>query len=324
MLLCVPLLDHVLHPVKDLWLDDCLVVVFNKVLRNLAVVYHLFFRKEVRRVGLLEQGTALVLLILQDALNGALRPFVLSGRGLDAQLSQLFSDCPVGKSLKELPEYELDGLRLLRVYCKVPVLALIVAEETAVSNRHLAVRHPFAMPPGDVLGNAPAFLLRKAGHDGYQEFAFAVERPDVFFFKVALGSVCLQVPDGGKAVHRVPGETADALRYDEVDLARHRVGDHSLKALALFSGSTRDAFVRVHPCELPVIMAFDQRGVVIQLRLVTGKLLIMVGGNAGVACHLPLNPAVDRCRCVLADRCRDLRYILWHSALPPSFSCRFP
>jgi hypothetical protein len=42
------------------------------------------------------------------------------------------------------------------------------------------------LSPGAVLGNAPGFLLRKARHDGDQQFSFAVEGPDVLLLGVYL------------------------------------------------------------------------------------------------------------------------------------------
>ena len=78
------------------------------------------------------------------------------------------------------------------------------------------------MSPGAVFGDAPGFLLRETRHDGDEQFAFAVEGPDIFLFKVALDAVFLELADGRKAVHGVPSESADRLGDDQVDLSGER------------------------------------------------------------------------------------------------------
>ena len=52
--------------------------------------------------------------------------------------------------------------------------------------------------------------------------------------KIALHIVLFQGADGGKAVDRVSGKTADRLRNDQVDLSRKGVGYHALESLTLF------------------------------------------------------------------------------------------
>ena len=203
----------------------------------------------------------------QNALDRGLAPFVLSPWRLDAQPRQLLGDGVAGKPRDEIPEDQLDGLGLLRVHHQVAVLALIITDEGAVRDADLAVRHALAMPPGDVLRNAPAFFLRKAGHDGDEQFAFGIEGPDILIFNKDLRVVCLQLADGGKAVHRVPGKAAHRLRYDEVDFPGKRIGHHRLEALALFGAGSRDALVRIHTGKFPILMPFDERSVIIKLRL---------------------------------------------------------
>ena len=180
----------------------------------------------------------------QDAFDRSLAPLVLSARRFDAQLRQLVSNGVVGQPRKELAVNEPDGLGFFLVDHQVSVLASVVTDEPAEGNRHLAVRHALPMPPGDVFRNAPAFLLREAAHDRDEQFAFGIERPDVFLLEKDLGVVLLQLPDGRKAVHGVSGETADAFRDDQVDFPIQRVRHHFLKAFTFFDAGAGNAFVR--------------------------------------------------------------------------------
>ena len=53
----------------------------------------------------------------------------------------------------------------------------------------------------------------------------------------------LQGSDGGKAVNRVSGKTADRLRDDQVDLPGEGIGYHAFEALTLFGVRPGDALV---------------------------------------------------------------------------------
>ena len=59
-----PLLDHVLHPVKNLRLDDGLMTSLHIILGNLTVINNLFLGQEIRRVAFLKQGIPFVFLVL--------------------------------------------------------------------------------------------------------------------------------------------------------------------------------------------------------------------------------------------------------------------
>lgn len=108
--------------------------------------------------------------------------------------------------LQEQSVYFPYRLRLFFVNDKVPVLAPVIAEEPAERHSDLAICKPLPHSPGAVLGNAPALLLRQRGHDGDEQLALGIESPDVLLLKIALAAVLLQLPDGGKAVYRVPCE----------------------------------------------------------------------------------------------------------------------
>ena len=73
----------------------------------------------------------------------------------------------------------------------------------------ISVSEPLTLAPGGVDRNGSALLLGKARHDGQQELALAVEGSNVLFFKIELGTMLLQLADGGQAVNRVSGKSAD-------------------------------------------------------------------------------------------------------------------
>ncbi|BAR05085.1 hypothetical protein PSDT_0565 [Parascardovia denticolens DSM 10105 = JCM 12538] len=120
--------------------------------------------------------------------------------------------------MQEKPVDSLHGFRFLRIDDELAVWSAVIAEESVKWNRHLAVRESLPLSPGAVLGNAPGFLLRNAAHDGDEQLALAVEGPDVFFLEIALNAMLFEFPDGGQAVDCVPGEPADGLGENDVEL----------------------------------------------------------------------------------------------------------
>src|SRR5574344_1528301 len=71
---------------------DGRMAVLYQVLRHLSVVGLRLLREEVRRVGLLEEGVALVLLVAEYAQHALLRPFSLAPGCPDASRRELCGD----------------------------------------------------------------------------------------------------------------------------------------------------------------------------------------------------------------------------------------
>ena len=224
--------------------DDGLVVVLHIILRHLALVYLLLLGEEVHRVHLLQESVAFIFFVGKNAFDRAGRPCLLAAGRWDALRRQQFCDCVGRAPLQEEAVNPADGLRLFLVDDEVSIFAPVVAQEPLERHRDLAVREPLPLPPGAVLRDAPALLLRQRGHDGKEQLALAVKCPDIFFFKIALHFVFLQFPDSGQAVHRVPCETAHRLRDDEVNAAVQGIRHHFVKTVALCRGSRTDPFVR--------------------------------------------------------------------------------
>lgn len=76
---------------------------------------------------------------------------------------------------------------------------------------------PLPMAPGDVFRDAPAFFLCQAAHDGDEEFALGIERPDVFLLEINLNAPVLELAYRRQAVHGISGKAADRFCDDEVD-----------------------------------------------------------------------------------------------------------
>ena len=68
------------------------VALFHYVLRDLTLVHLHLLGKEIHRELLLQDRAALVLLVCQDALNGAALPFGFPARRRDALLRQVLCD----------------------------------------------------------------------------------------------------------------------------------------------------------------------------------------------------------------------------------------
>ncbi len=139
---------------------------------------------------------------------------------------------------------------------------------------------------------------------------------NVFFLKIALHLVFLELADGGQAVHRVPCETADRLRDDEVNAAGEGILHHFVKTTAFRCGSRADPFVRIYRNKLPILAPLYVAGVIIHLRLVAGLLFLMVGADTGIACHPALFPAVYRSSRIFAPCSRYRDHLCHRSALP--------
>lgn len=191
------LLHLPLHHLEGVRVDDSLVVVLHIVLRDFALIDLLFLRQVIDGVGLLQERTALVFFVRQDAFDRRGIPLGLSSGRQDTVSCKLLGDAVVGLALKEHGIDALNNGCLLPVDHQIAVRPTVVAEEPVEGNRDLAVYKVLPLALGAVFRNAPAFLLRQRGHDGQEQLDLPVERPDILFFKIALDAVFLELADGG-------------------------------------------------------------------------------------------------------------------------------
>ena len=173
-------LQFLLYLVEDFGADDGFVVVLDVILWHFAFVLPCFFREEVDGVALLEERIAFVFLVRENAADRALAPVLATAGCRDAPARELGGDGVEGVAREEEAVDFLDGLSLLAVHDEVSVRAFVVTEETLVGHADLAVGEAFPLAPGRVFGDAAAFFLREGAHDGDEEFALRVKRPDVF------------------------------------------------------------------------------------------------------------------------------------------------
>jgi hypothetical protein len=88
--------------------------------------------------------------------------------------------------------------------------------------------------------------------------------------------VILQLSNGGKAVDRVSGESADRLGDNQVDFPCQCIIDHGSEADSLFRSCSGDSFIGVDLDEFPIVSGLDVFGVVVDLSFVAGELLVVV------------------------------------------------
>ena len=176
------------------------------------------------------------------------------------------------------------------------------------------------LAPGGVLGDAPAFFLGKAAHDGDEKLALGVQRPDVFLLEINLHALVLQLPDRCQGIDRVAGKAANGLCDDEVDFPRQRVLDHAVETVAVLCVRRRDTLIRIHPHELPIAPAGDVVPVVVHLGFIAGLLFLLIRGDPRVARDLPFCRRIDRSGCKPVQRGGNLRYSLCHVFTVPSLN----
>lgn len=271
-------------------LDNGGVAVLHIILGYFSLIDLCFLGEKIHREGLLQQRRAFVFLVTEDAFHGGPLPHgFLAGSG-DSLLRQHGGNGVGGFSLEQLPVDAPDDLRFLRYDLRQSVGTFAVTEELSVGNADFAVREPLPLSPCDILGDAAALFLRKARHDGDKQFPFGIEGHDIFFLEEAFTAGFFQPADGGQAVYGVPGEAADGLGDDKVDLPGKGIPDHTIEAVPVLGVDGTDALVRVDLDEIPVRIFPNKLGVVIHLCFIRGKLLFTVRRDTGVGGHPAAHP----------------------------------
>ena len=119
----------------------------STILRNLTRILPSRLIEEVRRILLLDQRIATILLIRENRPYCGDVPLVLSRRGFDAARLQFLTDGIEGSSTKEEFVDELDHFRLFLVDFEI----LVIAEECTVAHTGLALGELLALAPCGVL-----------------------------------------------------------------------------------------------------------------------------------------------------------------------------
>ena len=189
-------------------LDNGRVAVLHIILGHFSLVDLCFLGEKIHREGFLQQRRAFVLLVPEDALHGGPLPHGFLARSGNPLLRQHGGNGVGGFPLEQLPVDAPDDLRFLRHDLRQSVGTFAIAQELAVRDADLPIGEALSLPPGDIFGDAAAFLLGKARHDGDEQFPFGVEGHDILFLEEALTASLLQLADGGQTVYGVPGETA--------------------------------------------------------------------------------------------------------------------
>ena len=184
-------------------------VIFHIVLRDFALIDFGLLSQEIHGVGLLQKRIALVFLVAENAADGRNAPFFLAAGSRNTVSGQFSGNAVVAHSLQEHGVDLLDDDGLLWVDHQVSVRPTVVTEETVKRNSDLTVCKALSLAPRAVLGNAATFFLRKAGHDGQEQFALAIKGPDVFFFKIHLDAFFLELANGSQAIDCVSSKSAD-------------------------------------------------------------------------------------------------------------------
>ena len=83
-------------------------------------------------------------------------------------------------------------------------------------------------------------------------------------------------------VYNIPAKAADALGKDQINFPVHCIGNHLLKAKALFDGRGADALVLIDFHQLPIGIAFNPLGKMPDLHIKTANLFFFLCADAAV------------------------------------------
>lgn len=168
-----------------------------------------------------------------------------SSRGFNPICGQAPPNFIVAFPLEVLPVDPLHHLSLCRVDHELPILVLIVSQESIRADLNLALLVAVLEPQPDVLGEALALLLGHGRHDGEHDLAFGIQSIDPFLFKEHADIPVLELPDVVQAVKRVTGKPADGFGDHHVNLPRHAVLYHPIEIIPFLRVGPRNAIIGI-------------------------------------------------------------------------------
>ena len=236
--------------------------------------------QEVRDLLLAVDDLARVELVRQDAADRVLAP-VAAALGFDPAGVETVCDLRRTEAVLRVPAVDLaDDLRLLRVDCKIKVVALglVVAEDDV---RHAALLGIDLLAEFDALGGIRALLLRQRTEDREDEFGVA-HAGHVRRQKLRLDAEGLELADVLQQVHGVAREAGDVLHHDHVEQPALRVLHHAEEFLAVFDLRPGEPLVGIESDEV-VPRTLGVLGKKRLLRLQTVELVLLIRGDPAIS-----------------------------------------
>ena len=279
-----------LDGIEGLPADDTLMVVLNQVFGELAGIGDHLLADAVLDEGLLEQDVPAVFLVGQDAPDMGCHPLCFSGDRGNSLALQGRLDLPDAVPGQIAVIDEADGLRLLRHDPWLAVGALLIAQQLLVLHGDMAGFHGLTLAPGPPATGALALGLGESPVQGDQKLALRVDGVDVLLLEDHWDTQAPQLPGEVEGVHGVAGEAGDGFSQDHVDLPLPALADHPQELLPLTGGGAGDALVREHPGHGPARFLHDLLGVVGELIVIAGELLLAVRGHPAVGRHPQVAP----------------------------------
>lgn len=311
--------DFNLHQLPVFFGDDGRMGVLDVILGHFAFVLLGFMLKEINDESLLKKSVPLIFLVLKNGKYGVRSPSSLAGRCLDSFVIEFFGDAGKSRSRHEVKIDVSNDLGFLFVDFYFSIRSLFVTQERPVWHRNLSVGESLPLPPSDVLGNGPGFLLSQAGHDGDEKLAFGIERIDVLLFKIAFDIVFLELSNIHQTIDGVASESGYRLGDYQIDLAAEGIVYHPFEAFPPFCVGSAYSFVGVDSHKLPIGSSVDVIGIIVHLGFIGSLLLFLVGGNTGVSGHPPFSRTALRKPGQRIDGWFNSGYYFFHTVFPSPF-----
>ena len=290
LLLCFLASFHfVLYHIEHLLIDDRWVRPFYIVHRSLTVVLFSVFRQHIGLIGLAEDGVACVLFVAEYAVYDAVCPAFLAQLRRYTVCFQSSADAVDGHASKV---FTVDAAhdRGFFFINLVDISAFGIFASLHISQHQTCVQHDFAVfelllvCPLDVGGHRSGLLLGHGCEDGDEHLTARCQCVDVFILEVHANSEVFEFADVVQCIHRVSCKSADGFDQHLIDLTRAAVCDHAHEVWTALCTSTCDTGVSVDTAELPFVLRFDKRGVMLHLSLEAIFLFFLFSGYTGVCC----------------------------------------
>lgn len=154
---------HLLHPVKNLTVNDWLMGVLHQVHLQLPTVLFFLPGQEIWSVGLLYQHLPRILLVAQHPVDSGGTPLALARDRLDSVRFQMLLDFPYTVSLYIEVKDHSNDFGLLGNDLQHPIRALDVAEEASMVEQRLTAPRPVTDAKLDILATGLTLRLIQSG-----------------------------------------------------------------------------------------------------------------------------------------------------------------
>ena len=200
---------------------------------------------------------------------------------------EILRDTPPALSVEIMTKNISYDLRLFLYNDPTALMSKIISQHSAQINMGLSLLKILLKGPPNVLGDAPALLLRQCRENREDQFPLRVQCVDVFLFEVNAHRWIQpsQLSDAVERIQRIACEARDGFGDDIIQLSLRGILHHLIEPHSFTARCPGQRLIRIDTCKFPFFPFLNQPRIKLLLCRIGSLLRILSRGYPTIGCY---------------------------------------